>query len=256
MQAPLVVDPVKDVFICHREDEPYMHEYLNYIKGEGSVVLYGAGTPAFADREKRYICIRRVPFELLPPETDVPVVFVNTEQLSVPRKMVEYRAYTASPRVGAVYDYSTENIKLSNGRSGHLPLRERAVETELLKKYMRQEGVENADKIACIGTPTQYRIDAINALRRRGVGVDFIQAFGEERDRRVASCKILLNLHAGPSYRLYEALRCERWRFAGMPIVSEACTDAVPAGIHVMPISEDFDVAAAALKKFVADLPS
>ena len=97
---------------------------------------------------------------------------------------------------------------------------------------------EGRAEIACIGSPTQYRIDIIAGLRARGMLIDFIQGFGEARDRRVAACKLLLNLHAGRAYRLWEPLRCARWLFAGMPIASESCDDAVPDEVHVVPVAD------------------
>ena len=254
MEPPLVIHPDNDVLLCHEDDAPYMLEYLHYIAGACPIVLYNSRQDAFTDRTKRYVCVRRVPFEKIPPETDTPVVFVNTEQLSVPWKMVEFRAHAVSPRVGLIYDYSDENVKLSNGRSVHFPIRESVAETTALKTYMRQEGMDR-NKIACVGSVTSYRVAIINGLRNRGLQVDFIQEFGEKRDRRVAACSLLLNLHAGKVYNLYETLRCERWRFAGMPILSEPCTDAVPTGVSVFPVT-DLDLLVAELKAALQRTPT
>ena len=242
----LLINPDVDVVICHTFDEPYMREYIQAVAGRAPIVLYSTHGGVLVDRSKRYICIRRVPFDKLPPQTDVPVVFINTEQLSVPWKFSEYCEFVASPRVGSVYDYSLENIRIANGNStrllaNHLPLLESTDETACLRAFMAEYRAvprEGRAEIACIGSPTQYRIDIIAGLRARGMLIDFIQGFGEARDRRVAACKLLLNLHAGRAYRLWEPLRCARWLFAGMPIASESCDDAVPDEVHVVPVAD------------------
>jgi hypothetical protein len=37
----------------------------------------------------------------------------------------------------------------------------------------------------------------------------------------LSSAKILLNVHSHESYNVYEDIRCDRWTFAGMMVVSE-----------------------------------
>ena len=48
-----------------------------------------------------------------------------------------------------------------------------------------------------------------------------VSAWGDERDRLIAQGKVLLNIHCKKSFLIYESLRCDRWLFAGMPVVSE-----------------------------------
>lgn len=42
---------------------------------------------------------------------------------------------------------------------------------------------------------------------------------------------ILLNIHLQDEWKIYESIRCERWRFAGMKIVSETSFSPHPDGI-------------------------
>lgn len=218
-----------DVIICASGDAKYMEEFLRYLSGYGEIPLYlYTANMRFNDRTKRYICVRRVPFSILP--RDVKLVFVNTEQLTVPKKLQEYRYFTRDPSI-EVYDYSRANISIS-GRGTYLPIEEDKGETTLLKTLRdRFRHASHAFDVACVGSVTPYRTYLVNFLKQAGVRVDFIQGFGIERDRRVAKCKILLNLHAEPSYKLYEPIRCERWRYAGMPIITEPCVDEVPPGV-------------------------
>lgn len=50
------------------------------------------------------------------------------------------------------------------------------------------------------------------------------------RDKEIGKC---YNLHFGPEYNVYESIRCERWRFAGMPVYSEPCVS-MPEGIRLL----------------------
>ena len=47
-------------------------------------------------------------------------------------------------------------------------------------------------------------------------------SFAEERDRILASAKLLVNIHASEDYTVYETLRCTHVLFIGLPVVSEA----------------------------------
>ena len=64
-----------------------------------------------------------------------------------------------------------------------------------------------------------------------GLNIDYIQGFGAERDIKIGKSRILLNIHLQKEWKIYESLRCERWRFAGMPIVSETCFSYSPEDI-------------------------
>jgi hypothetical protein len=231
-----------DVVVCFACDAPYMIEFVHAVAGDAPVNIVTLHTPAFVDASKRYICFRRVCRPLLPPAAHV--LFINTEQLSVPHKMAEFKEFTACTDNLEVYDYSLENVALANGISKHLPIVEHAAETAASRAHMAARPARHPFDVACVGTVTVHRIRLIEALTKRGIRIDFIQGFGEERDRRTGACKVLLNLHAGPTYEMYEPIRCERWRHAGLPIVSETCRDAVPTGI--MQASKDLDVDALA----------
>ena len=49
--------------------------------------------------------------------------------------------------------------------------------------------------------------------------------FQKERDAKIASARVLLNWHENEDWTVYEELRCERWRVAGMPIITETCAN-------------------------------
>ena len=213
---------MKRTILCHAEDFPYVEDYINNFKGTNTVIQYTQATPPFTENQY-YMCVRRVPFGLLPKECKIG--FVNTEQLSDPGKYEDYKKYVKEGI--EVFDFSYGNIKISH-TGEHLPYIENPEETEKLKEFMKAPKKYN---IAVIGTPTTYRTEFITSLRKVGFIINYICEFGDARDKQIGECSILLNLHALKDYSVYETVRCERWRFAGMQIVSEDCTDTVPSGI-------------------------
>jgi len=212
------------IILVSKQEYRYSVEYINSFKGDDLVIVYDNTTPKFTELAY-YLCVRRVPFNLLP--EGCKIGFVNTEQLTVPSKMEEYKKF-ALDNVD-VFDFSLRNIEIA-GKGTHLPYVENAEETVFLKNCL---DVPKKFNIGCIGSPSEFRVEKLNSLISLGFTVDFINdTFGEERDKRIGQCSVLLNLHYEPEFTIYEAIRCERLRFAGMKIVSLPCSD-VPSDIIV-----------------------
>jgi len=205
------------IILVQQSDYEYMVEYVNTFKGSDTIFVYDVNTPKFTEIAY-YLCVRRVPFSLLP--EGCKIGFVNTEQLSVASKMEEYNTYVKDNV--EVFDYSLHNIKLSK-KGVHLPYRENPEETAFLKKCL---DVPKKFNICCIGGYSEFRMKKLKMLTDSGFTVKFItNTFGQERDRQIGECSVLLNLHYQEEFKVYESIRCERLRFAGMKVVTEPCAD-------------------------------
>jgi hypothetical protein len=212
-----------EVVLCLNTEYIYFKEYSDSVLPGKQIILYNHTTPKIF-RRNIFWCIRRIPFGKL---TGQHVKFINTEQLSVPCKLEEYQTY-ALPGI-EVYDYSLENIRIS-GKGIYLPYTENLQETIKLQNFLNQPKLYD---FAVIGTPSEYRNQQIEEIRKKGYSVIHIHGWNDERDIEVGKCRNLLNIHYNPEYKLYEPIRCERWRFAGMPIYSEDCLD-LPPGIKLL----------------------
>jgi hypothetical protein len=220
-----------DYLLCNKDEFMYFEDYIRSLQLNISLILYDQNTTPFTEN-KHYMCIRRIPFNIMPKECKIS--FINTEQLSVPAKFIEYQNYAID---GVdVYDYSMENIKISK-KGTYLPYRERPEEVNKLKEYLSQK---KEFDFAVLGSPSSYRFGLINILCKRGFKICYIQGWNDARDKQVGKCRALLNLHFNGEYSVYEPIRCERWRFAGMPIYSEKCSDDVPEGITIIHNFETF----------------
>ena len=157
------------------------------------------------------------------------VSFLNTEHCT-DKYLLEYiRRYI--PDTMEIYDYSLANLKIL-GRGKYLPYPITQSETLTLKSYLSVKVYD----VCMVGTFSLRRQNIFFKLLDAGIKTLFIgyrgkYYFGKERDTHIGSAKILLNVHNFPSWRIYESIRCERWRAAGMPIISERSETPVPHGV-------------------------
>ena len=206
--------------LCHQDEYKYMKEYINSICTY-PLTLYTKDTVFDVGS---YLCVRRIP--ALPEGSQIH--FLNTEQLCVSEKMSEYTAFVQQAH--EVFDYSEENIKLTK-KGTCLPYKEQPQETEKLREYLN---VKKEYDVVVIGSHSERRKQIIEYLRSQLLRVDWItNLFGDERDVRIGKAHILLNLHFSESYKEFESIRCNRWKWAGMPVISEPCIRD-PDGVSVV----------------------
>jgi hypothetical protein len=86
-----------------------------------------------------------------------------------------------------------------------------------------QQLVKSSEKLydfAFCSADTHRRTKIYEVLNSKFKCVN-IKCFGLSRDKLIAQSKILINIHKFVNLKIYEHLRCDRWLFAGLPIISE-----------------------------------
>ena len=114
------------------------------------------------------------------------------------------------------------------GRGKCIPYRITDIETAKLKRYLE---VPKKYDVCIVGSYSKRREKIVDELLSRKITVLMIgeiskcdgEIYGDERDIHIGEARILLNIHMRTCWTIYESIRCERWRAAGMPIVSERC---------------------------------
>jgi len=144
------------------------------------------------------------------------IFLINTEQLSHNSKR-DRIALTAIEGIELI-DYNIINLKLAMIQGWYIPYQYREAEIAKLRSFLAQP--KKYDVVFC-GAPSKRRLRILSALKKRGFSILIVSAWGDERDRLIAQGKVLLNIHCKKSFLIYESLRCDRWLFAGMPVVSE-----------------------------------
>jgi hypothetical protein len=237
------IDISKYVLLCHNSDYNYIKEYIESVFKNNKLIIYDNNYDIINDNID-YLCIRRPPKfvnnTLYKYNTtskyscDNGPIFLNYRKLSflnlehltckLNNKIIMKYMY---PELD-YYDYSLDNINIY-GKGKYLPYIENIEETKKLKKLMNVN--KKYDVIFC-GTYSKRRKNVIYYLLKKGINIKyFCKKFGDSRDKLIGQSKILLNIHEYNNWRIYESLRCERWRFAGMPIISENCISELPDGI-------------------------
>ena len=242
---------VKRVFLSKENDYPFYKEYLESIS-DGNEIRQWSDSSTF-EGNTYYMCIGRVPYEKIPPSCRIG--FINTEQLSDPVKLEEYNR-TVKHAID-IFDYSEDNIRIT-GKGSYLPYKKNPAETEKLKSFMNVPKEYDVAIVICnfkenpCPDTSKRRIDATKTLMASGVSVNMIEGWDDARDREIGKCRILINIHFSDTYKIYEAIRCERWRFAGMPIISETSARPMPSGI----IESSYEDLAATVKRELSKMKS
>jgi len=175
------------------------------------------------------------------------ISYLNTEPLNLAARLYNV-IHTKHPAIKTIYDYSLANIRILN-KNGihntvHLEYPYNSSEVEFLKSVrckMYDFG------ILCSGRDPTYDIEQFSPPRRKdvvkyllsqGFSVNIIHGWGEDRDREIAKCKQLLNIH-GQYFEqpttIFEHIRCNRLLYAGYNILSEISEDLDPEFINKYP---------------------
>lgn len=249
---------VQTKLLCHYKDYQYLCEWINTSFKDIELIIYYNDNEIFNDKNTYYISLRNMP--LLPNSKNklifneelvsqlpihgriTPIIntyfkvgFINVEHLS-DKYNLEYNRQYLLPEID-VYDYSLDNIKIF-GYGNYISYKINLTENNFLKSCINNTKLYD---ISFVGAPSDRRINIINQLITLGYRVDIITQFGKGRDIRIGQSKLLLNIHLEGEWLIYEAIRCERWRFAGMLILSETCLSSPPDGIIECPYDKLVD---------------
>jgi hypothetical protein len=155
-----------------------------------------------------------------------PYILYNTEQLTR-KNQLEYFCTTAMhPNCMEVWDYSKANIEILSKCNikahYHPPIMPNSY-LSVLRSFRQQEIKYD---IGFCGDITQRRMYIIDQLNKYGYHILIISnMYGEDRDKQLATCKVLLNIHAHEDYQIFESARCEPWLAIGVSVISEQSLD-------------------------------
>lgn len=153
-------------------------------------------------------------------------IIFNIEQLSRPNILLNILKYIKQSKPLEIWDYSLANVnilKKHNILARHVPLESPDWYIKELQSYRKKNTVYD---VGFSGYISPRRLKIFNKLKELGISVNIIKkVFGKRRDKELAKCKLLLNIHASPDYKIFESNRCEPWLKAGVPVISENSLD-------------------------------
>jgi len=159
-------------------------------------------------------------------------ILYNSEQMTCMIRLKKVVADAAREGCVEVWDYSAANVgilALNGVVARHVPLQCSEAYLSQLRAY-RAEG--QPYEFGFCGKLTKRRIAIINALVLNNLPLHLVLLFGEERDKELAKCKALVNIHYGDNFNVFESARCEPWLALGVPIISENSIDNDPRCIN------------------------
>jgi beta-1,4-mannosyl-glycoprotein beta-1,4-N-acetylglucosaminyltransferase len=162
----------------------------------------------------------------------VKISILNTEPMNLQHRFQNIEKYLIKYEGIKIYDYSLSNIHILN-QSGftnthHLPYLIYKEEQDLLINLK-----QNTEPIYDFGIISpenpvivERRLAVVKFLTNNGYTVKVIQGFKALRDKQIAMCRTLLNIHGsncGEVSKIFEHIRCDRLLAAGYHILSEDC---------------------------------
>jgi hypothetical protein len=247
-------------FAINRNSYPYVEEYFN-----ANVKFFNAKSCIYSPDEDFVLDpkVTYVFFSLLPSrfsgwdnDSHKKIILINLDQLSTKNGCGDSRishiksCFEKGIRV-LTHGLSQKSENLVGKKMIHFPTIADDNETSELKKMMSNDYQYD---IAVCGGMTPYRLERIALLEKAGLKITKLgNDWKEARDRKIASAKILLNLHAFEDYDIHESIRCDRWLAAGKIIVSEpSCLESYHGSDKFMFVSK-FEEMADLIKNILAN---
>jgi beta-1,4-mannosyl-glycoprotein beta-1,4-N-acetylglucosaminyltransferase len=236
------------------KEHPEWHLAKRYTNNNGLTVLKrGIVVPKYASMNRppvytsNYVCaqtfvdfllseespVREAPVHIGYSELTFPFILYNCEQMTRGAELAKVVKMASNPMITEVWDYSAENCKIfaaKGVKARHVPLVSPAFYVEQIKA-LRAENAPLYDVGFCghmYHSPRGRRQDVLQGLRDVGVTVLNVTDYGVERDRKLALCRVILNIHFADDFRIFESARCDVWLRAGVPVVSETSMDDDP----------------------------
>ena len=165
----------------------------------------------------------------LNPNISEKCIYYNTEQLTRKNMLNEVINISKNENVLEIWDYSLANIEILKSNNiknvKYFPLESPDSYIEKLKSFQQSEFEYD---IGFCGSLSSRRNKILSELKNVGKKVNIITTWGDERDKELAKCKIILNIHYEDDYNIFESARCEPWLKLGIPVISETSLDDDP----------------------------
>ena len=235
-----------NIYLCFDQSTVNVQVIIEYVLSFGKKFALKLAElkklPSYND-DDLYIFIQRIPDSLMKePTLCKNMILLNIEQITTP-KFKDMMKEVLLKNI-KVIDYSIENINLikefSDNPIGYLPYQYEPSEISKLETFVKN--VPKFFDVAFTGWLSPRRKEIISSLQNKGFKVQLVKnEWANSRDFKITSAKLLLNVHYNESYNVYEAIRCDRWTFSGMMIVSEDSFENEALDINKLVIFEKYD---------------
>jgi hypothetical protein len=169
-----------------------------------------------------------------------PCRLYNTEQMTRKGELAKLLARATQSDVVEIWDYSLANIEIlkENGiclEPKWVPICAAPTHSARLTEYLKAPKLYD---VGFCGTISKRRLQILQELHNRKLRVLIInRCCGDDRDKQLAQCRLLINIHFADDYRVFESARCAQWldlkEEGAPPVISEESLDDDPRTITV-----------------------
>jgi len=209
----------KCYIICEKGLYPVIEDYILsfYKKINGSIVIYDKPNEIpKMNTNDIYIYVKNMHDEQLSQlnNNTKNVYLLNTEQLVLFDHTPRLNAY---PKYIKMLDYNKANLKYYDGYY-----------TKFIQYQINNDEIYNYPKtknICMMSNLTDYRTKIINEFKEKDINIDIINGWKKERDEKLFTYKIIINLGYSDKHKIFESLRCDRCIFNKMIVISDMKED-------------------------------
>ena len=156
-------------------------------------------------------------------------IYYNTEQLTRQNVLQQIINISNNENVLEIWDYSLANIEILKSNNiekvkniKHVPLESPEWYIEKLHSFQQ---IEFEYDVGFCGSLSERRNKILTELKDSGKKVNIVTMWGDDRDKELAKCRLILNIHFADDYKIFESARCEPWLKLGVTVISEKSLD-------------------------------
>jgi hypothetical protein len=208
----------KTYFLVLEVDFKFFEDYIDSIKKDAIIKISDKDDIEINNFDK-FVFFRIIPNNFLEKfnTNSTNLYLLNTEQLSVQERLEPIYNY---PKFVKMLDYSYGNLKYYDKKFKPKVL-EYQINYNEITPYIN---LPKTNDICIIGL-SEKRKGIVDQLKEKGVNVDIITGWKEERDKKLFTYKIILNISYSDDYKIMEPLRCNRCIFNKMIVISDIKED-------------------------------
>ncbi len=213
----------------------YDHYFKEYINSLGiDFILYNENIYKYDEiynlKKKILVFVRKIPLSIDIERLSGKIIYLlnteqNTKKMSVKMFYKNLNLKVDLLNKGVKFlDYSLMNINYykdnikSYSKSYYIPYQFNDKEVLDLQDKLEQKKVYD---VAFCSVNSERREYIFNELEKNGIKCINVIGWGSKRDKLIAKAKILINIHKHNDFNIYETIRCDRWIFSKMLVVTE-----------------------------------
>jgi hypothetical protein len=205
--------------VCERNVYHYFEDYCNGLLKHGDLTLikYQTDDEFSIDPNTQYYFCQSIPerFE----NTNANLNLINTEQLTTDKEH-QIAVLNRLAQGVRVIDYDHyQSLSTESAIHSYLPYQFHESEDYQLQHWLQAPKIYDV-AVCSLGSPRRQQI--WSQLESRGLKLCSVVGWRDHRDRQIAQAKVLINIHYGDDYQIFEHFRCDRWILAGQLVVSES----------------------------------